>query len=154
MRTWIEAPASAGDAVATVLLDVDDFLRLDGRRLSIGSHGYAQMWDAPYVMLLHRWIMQVPRGTGYRRIVDHINHEVLDCRKSNLRVVTPTESNLNRRVKPGRYPRGVMRQASGRYGVHLKRQGITQHLGTFDTIQEAVAARERARLALGEDIAS
>lgn len=154
MQTWIEAPASAGDEVATVLLDVDDFLRLEGRKLSIGSHGYAQMWDSPHVMLLHRWIMQVPHGTGFRLLVDHINRTPLDCRKTNLRLVTPSESNLNRVVRAGKYPRGITHRPSGRYGAYLKRGGVMRCLGTFDTVEEAMAARECARLELGEGIAA
>lgn len=31
MRTWIEVPAAANGRTATVLMDVDDFLRLEGR---------------------------------------------------------------------------------------------------------------------------
>lgn len=145
-RAWTTVPASAGpDKVVMVLLDVEDFEALNGRSLSIGSHGYAQMWNPPQgVMLLHRWIMNIPVGTGYSIIVDHINHDILDCRRSNLRRVTPTESNMNRKIASRDLPLGVHRSPSGRYNVKLKRNRVTANLGTFDTVEEARAVAEVA----------
>lgn len=146
MRAHIEVLASCGGSFATVLLDLEDFERLDGRALSIGSHGYAQMWNRPGVILLHRWLMGVPEGTGYRSIVDHINRDPLDCRRSNLRLVTPSVSNLNRRIRDRDLPHGVHLTRSGRYAARLKRHRVTQYLGTFDTVAEAAGAVEAARI--------
>lgn len=53
-RAHIEVPASAGDVFVTVLMDVDDYLRLEGRALSIGSHGYPQLWADRKVQTVHR----------------------------------------------------------------------------------------------------
>ena len=43
------------DVVA--VLDVEDFVRLERRKLSLSSHGYAQMWDEKLVTLVHRWVI-------------------------------------------------------------------------------------------------
>lgn len=145
MRTYIEVSASHPDGPVTVLLDVDDYERLGKRGLSIGSHGYAQLWTGVTVVLLHRWLMDVPSGTGYRLIVDHINRDRLDCRRSNLRLVTPTESNLNRTLPQRDLPLGVYRVRSGRYQAALKRNRVRQYLGTYDTPEQAAAAIEAAR---------
>jgi hypothetical protein len=148
----IAVPAKAGEIYVDVLMDEEDYERLAGRKLSIGSHGYAQMWNCPGVMLLHRWIMHVPAGTGYRLIVDHINHNVLDCRRENLRIVTPTESNLNRRVAARDLPLGVYRTLNGkRYAAKIKRHRKTRNLGTFDTPEQAAAAVEAARVEADRD---
>ena len=64
------------------VLDLEDFTRLDGRKLSLGSHGYTQMWDDKYVTLVHRWVMGAKPKDG--RIVDHLNGERLDDRRTNL----------------------------------------------------------------------
>lgn len=141
----IKLPASAGEFVVDVLVDEEDADRLGGRKLSIGSHGYAQMWECPKVMLLHRWIMRVPHGTGYRCIVDHVNRDILDCRRENLRIVTPSESNLNREVRERDLPRGVYRTRQGRYHAHIKRHRVVHHLGTYSTPEEAALAVEAAR---------
>lgn len=145
MRAYIEVSASHPDGPVTVLLDVDDYERLGKRRLSIGSHGYAQLWTGVTVVLLHRWLMDVPSGTGYRLIVDHINRDRLDCRRSNLRLVTPTESNLNRTLPQRDLPLGVYRVRSGRYQAALKRNRVRQYLGTYDTPEQAAAAVKAAR---------
>lgn len=141
----IEIPASTRNGFATVLVDLDTYERLAGRAVSIGSHGYAQVWDRPHMMTLHRWVMGVTPGIGYRVIVDHINRQVLDCRRSNLRLVTPSASNLNRAVKPRELPIGVYRTRSGRYEAKLSRQRRTIALGTFDTPEEAAATVAVAR---------
>lgn len=148
----IAVPAKCGEIYVDVLMDEEDVERLAGRKLSIGSHGYAQMWNCPGVMLLHRWLMNIPEGTGYRVIVDHINHDVLDCRRQNLRIVTPTASNLNRRVAARDLPRNVYRTPNGkRYVAKVKRHRKTRNLGTFDTPEEAAAAAEAVSHALDAD---
>jgi hypothetical protein len=138
MAPWVEVPTSAGpDIIVPVLMDLADYKALAGRSLSIGSHGYAQMWNPPQgVCLLHRWIMDIPPGTRYTVVVDHINHDILDCRRTNLRVVSPTGSNLNRRVKVRDLPIGVYRIPSGRFSAKLKRHRVTHKLGTYDTVEE------------------
>ncbi|MCX5209717.1 HNH endonuclease [Kitasatospora sp. NBC_00240] len=140
----IAVPAKAGETYVDVLMDEEDVVRLRRRKLSIGSHGYAQMWDGQ-VMLLHRWIMNVPVGTKYRVVVDHINRNVLDCRRENLRLVTPTESNLNRRLRERDLPRGVHHTSNKRFVAKIKRHRQSRHLGTYDTPEEAAAAVEAAR---------
>ncbi|AVH58404.1 MULTISPECIES: hypothetical protein [Streptomyces] len=147
----VEVPAKNGDDYVTVLLDLDDAERLNGRRLSIGSHGYAQMWEAPHVMLVHRWVMGVQPGTGHRVIVDHINRQVLDCRRNNLRLVTPSASNLNRGIATRELPRGVYKVRSGRYSAVIKRNRVQRNLGTYDTPEQAAAAVEAARAELDRD---
>jgi len=145
MRAYLEVPASHPDGFKTVLLDIEDHERLGTRVLSIGSHGYAQMWTGVTVALLHRWLMDVPDGTGYRLIVDHINRDRLDCRRENLRIVTPSQSNLNRAIAARDLPLGVYRTRTGRYHAALKRNRVQYHLGTFDNPEQAAAAVAAAR---------
>jgi hypothetical protein len=97
MTFGLLVPVSAKDLEDVVaILDFEDFTRLDGRKLSLGSHGYAQMWDEKLVTLVHRWVAGAKPKDG--RIVDHINRDRLDDRKVNLRFVTASESSANVKV--------------------------------------------------------
>jgi hypothetical protein len=124
-----------------VLLDEEDLHRLPGK-VSIGSHGYAQLWEPELkrMLLLHRWVMGFTAKTGYQFLVDHEDRNVLDCRKSNLKKVDPTESNLNRRSPDRPLPLGVYLTRSGRYQAKLKRYRKSAHYGTYDTPEQAAAA--------------
>lgn len=118
-----------------VLIDGD--LELPGS-VSIGSHGYAQVWVPPHFVLLHRWILEL--GVGDKRYADHINGDPLDNRRANLRVVDGTESNLNRRIKGrGVYPN------HDRWMARVHHRGKPHYLGTYDTYEEAEAVVEAFR---------
>lgn len=53
----VQLPASTSAGPLPVWVDADDVKRLKGRKLAIGSHGYAQIWDGERTVLLHRWLM-------------------------------------------------------------------------------------------------
>lgn len=152
MQAWVEVPAMKSGTDVTVLMDVDDYVALAGRRVSIGSHGYAQVWQRPRMLLLHRWIMGVPPGVRYTVVVDHIDRNVLDCRRRNLRLVTAAQSNLNRVVASRDLPVGVYRARSGRFCAAITRRCKDYHLGTFDTPEQAADAVMEARRWLDEPI--
>lgn len=112
--------------------------------LGIGSQDYAQFWDAHRgaPALFHRWLLGLSPGDGW--VGDHINRDVLDCRRSNLRVVTPAASNLNRRVAVRALPVGIYLTRQGRYQARLKRDGRQTTHGTFASVEKALDARDRA----------
>lgn len=136
--------AKQGDLMVPILMDPEDVRRLDGRKLSMGGHGYAQLWTTDErwggIVLLHRWILGL--RTGNPLVGDHINRNILDNRRCNLRAVTPAESNLNRSVKNSRWGCGVKPQKSGRLAAMVKRNKVSYHLGTWDSVEEAQEARE------------
>lgn len=87
---------------------------------------------------MHRRIVGLKYGD--RLQVDHRNHDTLDNRRANLRAVTNRENNENRR-DPSPYGVGVRRRPSGRFQAQAWSNGRLQYLGTYDTAEEAVAAR-------------
>lgn len=114
----------------------DDDVALPGR-LSIGSHGYAQLTGVEYnVVLFHRWLLGCTFADG--KVVDHRNRNKLDCRRANLRITTPSGNNQNR--LPGQrrnaYP------ARGKWQAKVKLHGRVHTLGTFPTREEAQAVAE------------
>lgn len=81
--------------------------------------------------------------------IDHINGVRDDNRIANLRVVS-REMNMRNAVRPNQLPksghRGVARASCGsRWRASICRK----HLGTFDTFDEAVAARRKAEAEYG-----
>jgi len=77
-------------------------------------------------------------------VVDHINHNVLDNRRSNLRICTPAQNQANTRPNT--------KGASKFKGVSRNKDKWTASIAaTFDTEQEAADWYDRmARLAQGE----
>lgn len=64
---------------------------------------------------LHRWLTDAPKG----KVVDHLNHDTLDNRRScNLRVVSNRDNTFNRKG-PGRYNKSGHRGVS----VHTTKEG-------------------------------
>jgi len=75
---------------------------------------------------LHRLVMGVDNGV----LVDHINHDGLDCRKTNLRLATPTENQRNKKSKTGKSRFKGVSASNGKWKAHIT-------LGHFDTEEEA-----------------
>jgi hypothetical protein len=138
--------ASCAGILVPVLMDSEYITRLAGRKLSIGSHGYAQMFEEKRVILVHRWVLGLCKGDGL--IGDHKNGNRLDNRRSNLRIVDASGSSQNVSGRGRSRFRGVHRARSGRWTARTKFQGQTHYLGTYDTEEEAAAVAAAKRIEL------
>ena len=113
-------------------------------------HGaYAQAWiiDKHGVkrrMTLHRFLMDALPG----QLVDHINGDGLDNRRSNLRLVSPEQNQRNRRSRNGRAYKGITRTPSGQWRARIEVEGRSRHLGVFETPEEASFAHHKASVEL------
>ena len=79
--------------------------------------------------------------------VDHINHDTLDNRKRNLRVVTVSQNNMNKDVRSDNTSghTGVsFDKKSGKYVSYIKINQKRIYLGSFIDINDAIKAREDA----------
>lgn len=96
-------------------------------------------------ILIHRVIKDAPQGF----VVDHINHDTMDNRDGNLRVVTNAENHQNRN---GLYSNNK----SGVRGIHWNSEKKkwkacfmlnqkTTHIGYYSDIEEAKKAVIKAR---------
>ena len=89
-----------------------------------------------------------------RPMVDHINHNGLDNRRSNLRSATHAQNNANQRPRKGgasQYKGVYLKKKTGKWRARIKVDGRDLHLGYF--FDEAAAARAydaAARQAFGE----
>lgn len=145
----IELRRRNGDLAGVVLIDQED-AHLAERRWFVNNNGYAARNETigrrengrplQRTVLMHRVLMGLEHGDG--QFVDHINHDTLDNRRSNLRVVTHAENHQNRKAHgvagtSSRF-RGVsLRRDLGRWTAYatLNRQQIS--LGQFDSEEEA-----------------
>lgn len=86
------------------IIDREDLRRVKKHKWRVSRGGgkrpalqkpYAKTTIKGKGVYLHRFVMNAKPGSH----VDHLNHETLDCRKSNLEEVTPLENNARRRVR-------------------------------------------------------
>lgn len=93
---------------------------------------------------LHRLLMGLTKGD--RRQVDHINHNGLDNRRANLRVVTASQNCINRRnsrTSEVSY-KGVTRIGRSYKSAIKTPSGVTERLGTYWTSEDAARAYDKA----------
>lgn len=91
-------------------------------------------------LFLHRLVL----GYSGKDDVDHIDHNGLNNRKSNLRVVT---HDTNLRNQHGNR-KGVKRVGSGNYQAIITKNNKNIYLGTFPTYESALEARLKAEKGL------
>lgn len=129
---------------AYAVIDEEDYSLVSAYKWHLNSQGYAKSdwWEGKdrFHVLMHRLIIQCPKGM----IVDHINGNRLDNRKSNLRVCTLLENARARRKFSGssRY-KGVSKLRK-RWRAQIRAYGVDRHLGVFATEEEAALAYNAA----------
>jgi len=94
--------------------------------------------------MMHRMIMGLPPRDP--KLVDHINGNGLDNRKSNLRLTDHTRNAHNIHVIQGRIPfQGVFVDGK-KYRSMIRVGGKRIHLGNFDTPLQAALAYDCAAI--------
>lgn len=80
-------------------------------------------------------------------VVDHKSGVTRDDSLSNLRAATHAQNNQNKRAKKnkrGGFPRGIDERSPGRYRARIGHLHKPLYIGTFPSVEEAVAARNDA----------
>lgn len=98
---------------------------------------------------MHQFILNIAGIDSKKIQVDHINGDGLDNRKSNLRIVTPSQNRRNlQKLKSNNTSgyRGVTKnKKSGLYRARIVNlHGCREHLGYFSNAEQAAVAFDMA----------
>lgn len=84
-------------------------------------------------------------------VIDHINRDPLDNRKSNLRICTQAQNTYNRKGNGGIYKGVQKRKYDGKWIASIGYNGSHYYIGAFDTPElAALAYNEKAKEFFGE----
>lgn len=128
-------------------VDDDDFQRLSRRQWQavVKNERLVYAIDSATGERMHRLVLDAPSGV----VVDHINGDGLDNRRSNLRLGTQSQNLANSRKRSGTTSsfKGVsFHRASGKWRAYIKQHRKQFHLGLFESESEAAEAyRAKAR---------
>lgn len=114
-------------------VDLEDYIKVRNISWYEAQNGYIAHKDSgKKVIFMHRFILNAPKD----KIVDHINHNRKDNRKSNLRLVNYKLNNLNRTKKP----KGISKYKVGK-NEYFKVQ-LNGYRGNYKTYNEAKKIRD------------
>ena len=102
------------------------------------SNGFYARYS-PERIYLHRLIMGFPDG-----LVDHRDGDTLNCRRGNLRIVTPSQSVMNTKMIRSNNTSGhrgvIWDKSRGKWRAEINVHSRRIYLGRFDQIEDAIAA--------------
>ena len=126
-------------------VDNEDFDKLKNINWSVTSMGYA---GNKVIKYMHRYIMNCPDD----KVIDHINHDTLDNRKSNLRICSQQQNCFNQFFKTGtsKY-KGVYKLSKNRLVSSIVKNGVTNRIGVFNSeIKASISYDKKAIELFGE----
>lgn len=126
------------DVIASFKIDVEDYPLVSKYKWHINSSGYARTCIEGKYILLHRLLMNPKDGQQ----VDHINIDIKDNRKSNLRIADNSLNSSNRNPYNKLGVKGVEYHPNIRkYSAYFRINNKQYHSPCYNTIEEASFAR-------------
>lgn len=132
------------------IIDREDYKKVSLYKWHISSHGYVKRdeWNGKNrkVVYLHRYILEI---NNTKSLVDHVNGDKLDNRKSNLRLCNRSQNACNSKLSKNNSSgyKGV-RKKRKKWQAYFKFNGKQKSIGVFETKQEAALAYNKKVLAV------
>lgn len=136
------------EEVARVLIDIDDIEKVNNYKWHLSNNGYASSKCKATNnknILLHRFLLDCPDDM----VVDHINHNILDNRKSNLRVCTHQQNMMNQNinsVNTSGYKGVSWNKRKEKWEVYIDFKNKRIKLGYYISKEEAIKVRKQAEI--------
>lgn len=125
------------------LCDIEDWNEIKKHSWYMNQGGYLTTYIDKKQVRLHHLIL--PNKEGY--VVDHVNRNKLDNRKTNLRYATDRANAINRdkpcNNRTGRIGVGFSTKLN-KYIAYININKKRKQLGKYKTLEEAIVAREEA----------
>lgn len=130
-------------------VDIEDYDKISNMCWSENDKGYiiSNSLNRKSAIRLHRFILDLDKDD--KRIVDHINNKRYDNRRSNLRLADKQTNGINRPANKNNKlgHKGIfLNKNKTRYCARIMVNYKNIHLGTFDTLEEAIKARQEAEI--------
>jgi len=127
--------------------DYDRLRRYKWRVYNGGQTCYAIRTEGQTTVRMHRQIMVAPKSL----LVDHIDHNGLNNRRSNLRVCTNSQNQHNQRIRLGgrsKYKGVVWHHRDRCWVAQIRINGRRLYLGCFDNEVDGAIAYDRKAIEL------
>jgi hypothetical protein len=132
-----------------ILVDDEHYFDLKKYTWGLNTGGYAQATIIGKPVTMHRYLLNAPTEIK----VDHINHNRIDNRIDNLRLVNDSlnSHNITKRTGTSSQYIGVYKKGV-KFGAEIKKDDKRYYLGTFETVLEAAKTRDLKAIELfGDD---
>jgi hypothetical protein len=129
------------NVVGSAMIDIEDVEKCRPYKWymteMMGNSRYVKAVISGKNLGLHRFVLDYDGDMP----IDHINRNGLDNRKSNLRIVTSSENSVNSKTRSSTGEKNIYKK-NNRFQVQIIRNYQNVFIKTFDTLEEAVAARD------------
>ena len=125
--------------------DLEDYDKIKDICWHISNNGYVTNKTDDGVILFHRLVMGLDKND--KRMIDHIYHKTNDNRKSQLRIVSSSQNNMNRKSSSNNTSgvKGVwFNKNTNKWNAEIGYYGSKLHLGQYNSLEEAAKVRKEA----------
>lgn len=142
--TYIDLYDNKCNVVAKAIIDTEDLNKVKYTKWKLSKSGYAM--NTPKFSGMSKHMSRVILGNT-KEFVDHINHNKLDNRKANLRIVTKSQNAMNS------FHKGISQTKNKKFNAYIKINQKMINLGLYIFEKEALWARWYAEKLLFKDYA-